>query len=83
MKVERPGVWRVAAPSTPVARLNSELELTLPECDDYETIAGLLIEHFRRIPDRGDKITIGGVELEIVDASDRAVETVRITKKKK
>ena len=82
LKAERPGVWRARA-RTPVSRLNRELELTLPESDDYETLAGLLIEHFRRIPDRGDKMTAGGAELEVVEASDRAVEVVRITKKKK
>jgi CBS domain containing-hemolysin-like protein len=82
VKTEKPGVWRALA-KTPVTRLNTELQLNLPESDDYETLAGLLIEHFRRIPDRGDKITIGGIELEVVDASDRAVEAVRITKKKK
>ncbi|HTJ44895.1 MAG TPA: hemolysin family protein [Kofleriaceae bacterium] len=82
LKAERPGVWRAAA-KTPVARINQELEIALPESDDYETLAGLLIEHFRRIPDRGDKMTIGGAELEVVEASDRAVEMVRITKKKK
>ncbi|MGE5181663.1 MAG: hemolysin family protein, partial [Acidobacteriota bacterium] len=37
IKAERPGVWRVEARTT-VARLNSELELGLPESDDYETI---------------------------------------------
>ena len=82
VKTEKPGVWRVLA-KTAVARVNAELQLALPESDDYETLAGLLIEHFRRIPDRGDKLTLGAVELEVVEASDRAVEAVRISKKKK
>jgi CBS domain containing-hemolysin-like protein len=82
VKVEKPGVWRAAA-RTPVAHVNRDLDLALPESDDYETLAGLLIEHFRRIPDRGDKMTVGGAELEVIEASDRAVEAVRITKKKK
>ena len=46
-------MWRVEARTT-VARLNAELDLGLPESDDYETIAGLLIEKFRRIPDKGE-----------------------------
>jgi magnesium and cobalt exporter, CNNM family len=82
MKAERPGVWRALA-KTAVARVNQELGVSLPESDDYETLAGLLIEHFRRIPDRGETMTVAGVELEIVDASDRAIEIVRITKRKK
>jgi putative hemolysin len=66
-----------------VARLNAELELGLPESDDYETIAGLLIERFRRIPDRGETLALSGMVIEVIAASDRAIEAVRITKRKK
>jgi len=82
IRVERPGVWRVEARTT-VARLNAELELGLPESDDYETIAGLLIEKYRRIPEKGESLAIGPVIIEIVDATDRAIEAVRITRRKK
>lgn len=82
IRAERPGVWRVEARTT-VDRLNSELELGLPESDDYETIAGLLIEKFRRIPDKGESLAIGPLIIEIVEASDRAIEAVRITRRKK
>jgi len=82
VRAERPGVWRVEARTT-VARLNAELELGLPESDDYETVAGLLIEKFRRIPDKGESLAIGPLIIEIVAATDRAIEAVRITKRKK
>ena len=82
IRAERPGVWRVEA-RTAVERLNSELELGLPESDDYETIAGLLIEKFRRIPDKGESLAIGPLIIEIVAATDRAIEAVRITRRKK
>ena len=82
IKAERPGVWRIEA-RTPVDRINQELDLGLPEGDDYETIAGLLIEHLRHIPERGDVLTLAGVTIEVIAASDRAIEIVRITKKKK
>jgi magnesium and cobalt exporter, CNNM family len=82
IKAEKPGVWRIEARTT-VSRLNSELELGLPESDDYETIAGLLIERFRRIPDRGESLTLGLVSIEVVAANDRAIEAVRITRRKK
>jgi putative hemolysin len=82
IRVERPGVWRVEA-RTSVERLNTELELGLPESDDYETIAGLLIERFRRIPDRGETLALSGLVIEVIAASDRAIEAVRITKRKK
>jgi CBS domain containing-hemolysin-like protein len=79
IRAEAPGVWRVEARTT-VERLNHELDVGLPESDDYETIAGLLIERLRRIPDRGESLSVGGVTIEVVAASDRAVEAVRITK---
>ncbi|HTR51933.1 MAG TPA: hemolysin family protein [Kofleriaceae bacterium] len=82
IKAEKPGVWRVEA-RTAVARLNSELELGLPESEDYETIAGLLIERFRKIPDRGESLAFGPVVVEVLAATDRAIEAVRITKRKK
>jgi CBS domain containing-hemolysin-like protein len=82
IRTEKPGVWRVEA-KTAVARLNAELDLSLPESDDYETIAGLLIEKFRRIPIKGEALTLGPLIIEIVAATDRAVEAVRITRRKK
>jgi putative hemolysin len=82
IRAEKPGVWRVEARTT-VARLNVDLDLGLPESDDYETIAGLLIEKFRRIPDKGETLTLGPLIIEVIAATDRAIEAVRITKRKK
>ena len=79
---EKPGVWRVEA-RTPIARVNQELELELPESDDYDSVAGLLIERFRRIPDAGELLTLGPTTLEVVAATDRAIETVRIIRRRK
>ncbi len=82
IRAEKPGVWKIEA-RTSVARVNAELSLGLPESEDYETIAGLLIEKLRRIPTPGETIPVGGCLIEIVQATDRAVEAVRISKKKK
>jgi putative hemolysin len=82
MRAERPGVWRVEA-RTSVARVNAALELDLPESEDYETIAGLLIEKLRHIPAAGESLTLPHVILEVIQASDRAIETVRIIRRRK
>jgi putative hemolysin len=82
IKTERPGVWRVEA-RTSIARLNAELGFSLPESDSYETVAGLLIEKFRHIPDKGETLTLGPLIIEVVAATDRAIEAVRITRRKK
>lgn len=81
IKSERPGVWRVEA-RTQVARVNSELHLALPESDSYETLAGLLIERLRHIPSAGESLAISGVVIEVIDATDRAIESVRISRRK-
>lgn len=82
IRQERPGVWRVAA-RAPVDRINHELELELPESEDYETIAGLLLEHFKRIPEAGESMIVGAVTVRVVAASDRAVETVQILRRRR
>ncbi len=82
IKAERPGVWVVPA-RTAVGRLNLELGLQLPESDSYETIAGLLIERLRHIPNKGETLALGPLALEVVAASDRAIESVRITRRRK
>jgi putative hemolysin len=82
IKAERPGVWVVPA-RTAVGRINIELGLGLPESDSYETIAGLLIERLRHIPNKGETLALGPAQLEVVEASDRAIESVRITRRRK
>jgi CBS domain containing-hemolysin-like protein len=82
IRPERPGVWRVEA-RTSVGRINAELDVDLPRSEDYETIAGLLIERLRHIPARGESLNLPHAVIEVVDASDRAIETVRIIKRRK
>jgi putative hemolysin len=82
IRAERPNVWRVEA-RTSVTRLNEELDVGLPESEDYETIAGFLIEKFRRIPERGETLALPGMVIEVIEATDRAIEAVRLTKRKK
>ena len=82
IRAERPGVWRVEA-KTPVARLNEELDLELPESEEYETVAGLLLEHFRRIPDPGESMVTEAATIRVVEASERAIEVVQILRRRR
>ena len=82
IRQERPNVWRVEA-KTSVEKLNQALDLGLPESDDYETVAGLLIERFRRIPATGAMLQVGGAVIEVLEATDRAIEAVRISKRRR
>jgi len=58
--------------------LNDELGWQLPESDDYETVAGYVLHHTGSIPEDGQRIVIGDVEFEIVRATNRQIESVRL-----
>lgn len=80
IRQERPGVWRVEARFS-VERINQELGFDLPVSDDYESIAGLLLERFKRIPEPSESLVIGNITIRVVSASDRAVEEVQLLRR--
>jgi CBS domain containing-hemolysin-like protein len=61
-----------------IQQANKELGLELPETDDYDTVAGLLMNQLHAIPRKGEKIRIGNVEFEIEQATPRTIESVRL-----
>ena len=56
-----------------VSEVNEELELALPEGEDYETLAGFVLSELGHFPKRGEKLTVSGVEITVLEASDRRV----------
>ncbi len=58
--------------------LNEQLGWNLPESDDYQTVAGFILHHTGSIPEDGQRITIGDVTFEIVRATNRQIESVRL-----
>ncbi len=58
--------------------VNDRMGLDLPESDDYDTIAGLIVEHFGRIPKVGQSLEQDGVLITVLEATRRRVERVRI-----
>lgn len=58
--------------------LNEITAWDLPESDDYETVAGYVLYHIGEIPDAGQKLEIGDAEIEILKASNRKIESMRI-----
>jgi CBS domain containing-hemolysin-like protein len=71
-------VWLVPA-TLPVREVNRTLGLALPDDGDYNTLAGLCIALFGRIPRAGERRRLQrGVELEIVTADPRAIKSVRV-----
>ena len=58
--------------------LNDEYEFGLPTDDDYSTIAGLLLHHMQRIPDKNEVIIIGPFTFKILKVTSRKIEVVRL-----
>jgi putative hemolysin len=77
IRLEGPGLWRVLA-KTSIAQVNETMKIALPEGEDYETIAGLILDKLKRIPREGETLRLGPVTITIIGASDRAIEEVRI-----
>ena len=74
---EGPGAWRVLG-STPIAQLNHELRLGLVESEDYETVAGFVLHHLKRIPRAGDRFTHSAATFVVEVLTDRSVAEVRV-----
>ena len=62
--------------------INDEYELNLPESDNYTTLAGWIIDEHESIPDKGEIITIGNVDVTIRKVTDNRIEEVLLKIKK-
>jgi putative hemolysin len=61
-----------------IATLNDRLELALPAEEDFETIGGFVFHQCGRIPEVGERIESHGVRLEVLAATRRRIDLVRI-----
>jgi len=75
-----PTVCEVLA-HVPVARLNERLGLALPEEEGYETVGGFLFHRCGRIPEVGDRVEVPGAVLEVLAATRRRVDLVRVERR--
>ena len=71
-----PGVYMVDA-LTDVDDVNDELGLALPK-ERFDTVAGLVLEHFGRIPEAGDSFETEGVEIHVADVHQFGIRAVKI-----
>ncbi|MEL7562973.1 hemolysin family protein [Dehalogenimonas sp. 4OHTPN] len=63
--------------------LNEELELGLPEGEDYETVAGFIMKKLGQIPRQGQVLRHDGLKLVVTRMRGKKIEDVLITKEKK
>ncbi len=61
--------------------VNYELDIKLPEEEDYDTIGGFVFSHLGYIPKVGEHFEYGGLTITITVAGPRVVNELRIKKK--
>ncbi len=69
--------------STVINDVNEYLPIPLPESDEYETVAGLITSTVGRIPEMNEIVDIENYIIEILERSDRVIESVKLVKKVK
>ena len=75
---EAPGRWRVKA-QTEIADFNAQFGTHFSD-DEYDTIGGLLLQRFGRVPKRGDRETVDNLNFEILRADSRMVHVILVTR---
>ena len=63
-----------------IDEVNDELDIELPDDEDYDTIGGFVFSHLGYIPKVGEKFDYGNLNIAITAAGPRAVKKLRIKK---
>jgi len=63
---------------TPIEEFNEQFAVNFPE-DEFDTIGGLLIQNFGRMPKRGEVTTIDGFRFKVLRADSRRIYLLQIT----
>jgi len=66
---------------TEIDYINEEYGLSLPESDDYETLAGLVLIHMGDIPKINASIEIGNYIIKVVKVSETRIELLNVKEK--
>jgi putative hemolysin len=73
-----PNTW-LAQADVEIDRLADDYGIELPE-GDYETLAGLILDHLARIPHQGQVITIEPYRIQVLQATSKKIVKVKIHK---
>ncbi len=65
--------------STEIGKIERLFDMEI-EADDFTTIAGLVINESGKVPSVGDRLTIRGLEVEVLEADERRIGRLRVTK---
>ena len=75
---DRAGSYRVKA-VTEIADFNEVLGTAFSD-EDYDTVGGLVVSKFGRLPKRGEVITLDGLKFQVLRADSRRLHTLLVEK---
>jgi magnesium and cobalt transporter len=70
--------WRVKA-QTEIADFNEAMGANFPD-EDYDTIGGLVLNRFGRLPKRGESIALDGLRFTVLRADSRRLHLLSVQK---
>ena len=73
---ERSGRFRVKA-ITEIGDFNARFGTAFSD-EDYDTVGGLVLAHFGRLPQRGESINIEGYNFQVLRADSRKVHSLLV-----
>jgi magnesium and cobalt transporter len=73
---EKSGRWRVKA-QTEIADFNTNFGTSFSD-EEHDTIGGLVISHFGRLPKRGETVVAGGLRFQVLRADSRRLYALRV-----
>ena len=73
---EESGAWRVKA-QTEIADFNTAFGTEFTD-DEFDTVGGLVIHRFGRLPKRGEAVTMGGLRFQVLRADSRRLHVLLV-----
>jgi putative hemolysin len=78
--VEGPDGFYEVSGSTEIGKIERLFDMEIA-ADDFTTIAGLVINERGKVPGVGERLTIRGLEVEVIEADERRISRVRVKAK--
>ena len=69
-------------PKINIAEFNEELDLHIPENKDYDSLGGFLTYLAEGFPEKGDSLSYGNMEFQILEADEKRLYRVKVDIKK-
>lgn len=74
-----PGIWEFSG-RVEIEHLNETYHFDIPESDDYQTLAGYILNETGQIPREGEAIELDGLRLEVTRKSASRLELIKLSK---